>query len=347
MTDSIRFERRAGLGVATLDRPKALNALTLDMIRAFERQLDEWEPDSSVRAVVLRGAGRAFCAGGDVRLVAASRTDPPGAGDYKTELFTEEFRLIRRLHRLAKPWIALTHGITMGGGAGLSVNGSHCVASESAIFAMPEVFIGSFPDVAATRFLRRVPGRMGLYLSLTGGRADASDAIHLELARYFVPQARFEELTEALANTPGAVEPVLARFASDPGPSRLATLRPALDRCFRGRSVEAIVAALRQEPGEWPKEALAAMERASPLSLKLAFRLYEQGAGLDIEGALTLEYRVMMHVLEREDFYQGVRAVLVDKDHKPRWRHRSLEAVSGADVDAHFRPIGERELRFP
>lgn len=346
MTDSIRFERRAGLGIATLDRDKALNALTLDMIRAFHRKLDEWEPDSSVRAVVLRGAGRAFCAGGDVRLVAAARNQPPGPGDYKTDLFTEEFRLIQRLHRFPRPWIALTHGITMGGGAGLSVNGSHSVASESTVVAMPEVFIGSFPDVGGSRFLRRVPGRIGLYLALTGGRADSADAVHLELARYFVQQARFEELVAALANAPGTVEPVLARFCSDAGPSRLATLRPAIDRCFGAGSVEAIVAALRQEQGEWAKEALAAMERASPLSLKLAFRLYERGARLEIEEALRLEFRVMQHVLEGHDFYQGVRAVLVDKDHKPRWQHASLEQVSEADVARHFQSIGNRELKL-
>src|SRR5438477_214565 len=247
VTDSIRFERRAGLGIATLDRDKALNALTLDMIRAFHRKLDEWEPDSSVRAVVLRGAGRAFCAGGDVRLVAAARNQPPGPGDYKTDLFTEEFRLIQRLHRFPRPWIALTHAITMGGGAGLSGNGSQ---------------------------------------------------------------------------------------------------RTAIDRCFGAGSVEAIVAALRQEQGEWAKGGLAAMERASPLSLKLAFRLYERGARLEIEEALRLEFRVMQHVLEGHDFYQGVRAVLVDKDHKPRWQHASLEQVSEADVARHFQSIGNRELKL-
>jgi enoyl-CoA hydratase len=336
----IRFERRGGLGVATLDREKALNALTLDMIRAFHRKLDEWEPDSSLRAVVLRGAGRAFCAGGDVRMVAA------GSEDYKVDLFTEEFRLIQRLHRFPRPWIALTHGITMGGGAGISVNGSHCVASESTVVAMPEVFIGSFPDVGGSRFLRRVPGRIGLYLALTGGRADSADAVHLELARYFVPQARFEELVETLASEPGPAEPILARFSSDPGPSRLATLRPAIDRCFGAGPVEAIVAALRKEPGEWAKEALAAMKRASPLALKIAHRLSERAAGLEIEETLKLEFRVMQHVLEGKDFYEGVRAVLVDKDHKPRWEHASLEEVSEAAVERHFEPIGDRELKF-
>jgi len=340
VSESIRFERRAGLGLATLDREKALNALTLDMIRAFHRKLDEWEPDPSLRAVVLRGAGRAFCAGGDVRMVAA------GSEDYKIDLFAEEFRLIQRIHRFPRPWIALTHGITMGGGAGISVNGSHCVASEGTVVAMPEVFIGSFPDVGGSRFLRRVPGRIGLYMALTGGRADSADAVHLELARYFVSQARFEDLVDALAGAAGPVEPVLARFASDPGPSRLATLRSSIDRCFAAASVEQIAAALRQEPGEWAKEALAAMGRASPLALKIAHRLHERASGLEIEEALKLEFRVMQHVLDGHDFYEGVRAVLVDKDHHPRWQHASLEEVSEADVERHFQPIGDRELRL-
>jgi len=342
----ILFHRRGVLGIATLNRPKALNALTLDMIRAFDRQLTAWEADISVRAILLRGEGRAFCAGGDVRMVHASRHDASGPGDYKTELFRDEFRFMRRLHRFRKPWIALTHGITMGGGAGLSVNGAHCVASETSVFAMPEVFIGSFPDVAATRFLGRAPGRMGIYLSLTGARAGVTDAMYLGFARHFIPQARFDELTDALASGSGEVDVVLARFEADAGKSRLAALRPAIDRCFGQDSVEAIVAALRNEPGEWAKEALAAMERASPLSLKLAFRILQRGRGLQIEDALMLEYRVMMHVLAGDDFYEGVRAVLIDKDQKPRWRFGSLGQVSDVEVERHFEGLGERELRF-
>jgi enoyl-CoA hydratase len=342
----ILFERRDRLGLATLNRPRLLNALTLDMVRALDRQLTEWETDPSVAAVLLRGEGRAFCAGGDIRLVHASRGHPPGPGDYKTDLFTEEFRFMRRIHRLRKPWIALTHGITMGAGAGLSVTGAHCVASESSVFAMPEVFIGSFPDVGATRFLGLAPGKIGLYLALTGGRADAADALYLGLARHFVPQSRFGELTEALANASGDVDIVFARFAAQPGPSRLASLRPAIDRCFGRGSVEEIVAALRNEPGEWSKEALAAMNRASPLSLKLAFEVMRRTKGLDIEGALTLEFRAMMHVMADDDFFEGVRAVLIDKDQKPQWRYKSLTEVTGADVERHFEPLGDRELRF-
>jgi enoyl-CoA hydratase len=342
----ILFEQRGGLGLATLNRPKALNAVTLDMVRALDRQLTAWEADRSVRAVLLQGEGRAFCAGGDVRLVHASRNHPPGPGDYKTELFREEFRLMRRLHRSPKPWLALTHGITMGAGAGLSVNGAHCVASATSVFAMPEVFIGSFPDVGATRFLGCAPGRIGLYLALTGGRANAADALYLGLARHFVPQDRFDALIEALSSEGGSVEAVLARFTADAGTSRLKSLRPAIDRCFGRDSLEGIVNALRDEPGEWAKEALAAMERASPLSLKLAFRVLQRGQGMDLGDVLRLEYRAMMHVIAGDDFYEGVRAVLIDKDQRPRWRYRSLAEVTERELERHFEDLGEGELRF-
>jgi len=340
----ILFELRGRLGLATLNRPKALNAVTLDMVRALDRQVTAWESDPGVGAVVLRGIGRAFCAGGDVRLVHASRRHPPGPGDYKTELFREEFRLMRKIHRFRKPWIALTHGITMGAGAGLSVNGAHCVASETSQFAMPEVFIGSFPDVGATRFLGRLPGSIGIYLALTGARASAADAVALGLARHFVPQARFEELIDALPRDPAPA--ALERFARDPGQSRLLALRPAIDRCFGLGSVEEIVAALRREPAEWAKEALAAMERASPLSLKLALEVLRRAKGLEIERALELEYRAMMHVIAGDDFYEGVRALLIDKEQRPRWRFSSPADVSTAEVERHFEGLCDRELRL-
>ena len=253
---------------------------------------------------------------------------------------------MRHIHRYRKPWIAFTHGITMGGGAGLSANGSNCVASESTVFAMPEVFIGSFPDVAATRFLGRTPGKIGYYMSLTGARVDAADAMHAGLARHFVPRAHFPDLIEALATESADADALLARFSTDPGKSKLAGLRPAIDRCFGQDSVERIVAALRSEPGEWAKEALAAMERASPLSLRLAFEAMKRGKGMEIEDALTLEYRAMMYVIADPDFYEGVRALLIDKDQKPRWRFKSLAEVRDAEVERHFESLGDRELRL-
>jgi enoyl-CoA hydratase len=166
------------------------------------------------------------------------------------------------------------------------------------------------------------------------------------LARYFVPQARFRELTEALATQPADVDAVVARFAVESGKSRLAAKRPAIDRCFGHDTVEAIVSALRKETGEWASQAVTAMQRASPLSLKLALRILRQGAGMEIEDALSLEYRAMMHVIADPDFYEGVRSVLIDKDQKPRWTHPSLADVSEGEVERHFESLGDRELRF-
>ena len=353
-TDEILFDHRGGVALATLNRPEALNAITLGMYRAFEPRLTGWAVDPGVRAVLLQGAGtRAFCAGGDVRLIYQSRLSPSLPGDYKFDLFREEYFFIQKLHRFAKPTIALARGITMGGGAGLSVNGSHCVATETTVFAMPEVFIGSVPDVGATRFLNRCPGFVGHYLALTGGRVGAADALECGLATHFVPEEKIGRVTEALGAVDwreeaefAQVDEVLLRFAGKPGKGVLSALRPAIDRCFGKSSVEEIVAALRQEEGAWAREALAAMQRASPLSLKLTLRQLRVGAGMEIEAALALEFRVIQHLLAGSDFYEGVRAVLVDKDQKPRWRFSSLEQVSEAEVERHFESLGDRELRF-
>ena len=354
MTGEVLFERRGGLALATLNRPQALNAVTLGMFRAMRPQLASWAGDPGVRAVLLQGAGdRAFCAGGDVRAIYDARDRPLSPGDYKFEMFREEYLFIRELFRLAKPRIALARGITMGGGMGLAINGSHCVATGNTVFAMPEIFIGSVPDVGATRFFNRCPGQVGPYLALTGARIGAADAIDCGLATHFVEGHRFAELTAALAAIDwreGAehaqVDAVLAGFAADPGAAALPALRPAIDRCFAKGTVEEIVAALRLEEGAWAREALSAMERASPLSLKLTLRQVRLGAGMEIEEALALEFRLIHHLLLEDGFYEGVRAVLVDKDKKPRWRLASLEEISEAEVDRHFADLGPLELRF-
>src|SRR5262249_44580038 len=245
-TDDILFERRGGLAIAPLNRPRAINAMTLDMYRAFDAQLEAWGRDASVAAVLVRGAGeRGFCAGGDVRAIHAARRRPPGPGDYKTDLYREEYRFIRKVHRLSKPYVALAHGITMGGGVGLSTNGRYRVATETTEVAMPEVFIGSIPDVGATRFFHMCPGRIGTYLALTGRRIGSADAIYCGLLTHYVRQDRLAALTEALAERDA--ETTLDRFAESPGPSKLAALRPAIDRCFGRPSVEAILDALHAE----------------------------------------------------------------------------------------------------
>ena len=353
-TEEILLARQGGLATVTLNRPKALNTLSLAMYRVFDPKLIAWGRDPGVHAVLVRGAGdRAFCAGGDVRAIYDARHDPKGPGDYKADFFREEYCLIQRVHRFPKPYIALVDGITMGGGCGVSINGSHRVATERTIFAMPEVFIGLFPDVGASRFLNLCPGHIGRYLALTGTRVRAADALYCNFATHYVPHDRLAELSAALAAVewqPGAersqMDAVLARFHSDPGEGTLPALRPAIDRCFGGNSVEEIVDALRREPGDWAREALAAVARASPFSLKITFRQLQVGVGMDIEAALALEYRMTQHCMAGHDFFEGIRALLVDKDQKPRWQHASLGDVSAEEVESYFAEIGARELRF-
>jgi enoyl-CoA hydratase len=354
-TEEILFERRGGLAIATLNRPQALNAVNLGMYRAFEPRLAEWAEDPGVRALLLRGAGpRGFCAGGDIRAIYEARGRALVRGEYAFDMFREEYLFIRRLHHFPRPRIALAHGITMGGGAGLSIGGTICVVTETTAMAMPEVFIGSIPDVGATRFFNACPGWIGLYLALTGTRVGAADALHCGFATHHVRSGQLEPLTAALTEIEwhggeerAQVVAVLERFESAPAQGRLPALRPAIDRCFGQRSVEEIVEALRHEPGGWAEEALGAMQRASPLSLKLVFRQMSLGsAEMDIEAALALEFRLIQHLLAGEDFYAGVRSVLVDKTRNPRWRFSSLAEVSEAEVDRHFASLGDRELVF-
>jgi len=357
MTESseILLERRDGLGIVTLNRPRALNTLTLGMYRTLDPKLVAWGRDPEVRAIIVRGAGdRAFCAGGDVRAIYDARHHPKGAGDYKADFFREEYWLIERVHRFPKPYVALMDGVAMGGGMGVSVNGSHRVATERSLCAMPEVHIGLFPDVGATRYLNFCPGKIGMYLALTGARVKAADMLLCGFATHYVRHERIEALVAAMGSVTwrageerAQVDALLAEFRDDPGPAPLAALRPAIDRCFSQPSVQAIHAALGREDGDWARDARVAIDRASPISLAFTFHQMKIGErGVDIEAALALEYRMTQHVMAAHDFYEGIRALLVDKDQNPRWEHRSIAEVGAAEVARYFENLGERELVF-
>jgi len=352
--EDIRIERRGGLGLIALNRPQALNTLSLAMYRIFDPQLVAWGHDPDIHAVAVKGeGGRAFCAGGDVRAIYDARRGAVGDGDYKTDFFREEYSLIARVHRFPKPYVALMDGIVMGGGAGISVNGSHRIVTEKTLFAMPEVHIGLFPDVGASRFLNLCPGRAGLYLALTGKRIGAADCLYCGFATHYVPSARLNELVEAMAAIqfhPGTaraqIDATIARFAAEPGAASLPAIQPEIDRAFAGKSIEAILAALDRERADWAKEARDAMARAAPLSLKITLRQLQLGKGMSVDQALTLEYRLTQHVMAGQDFFEGIRAALVDKDNKPRWQHAAPEDVGEGEVESYFASLGARELKF-
>lgn len=355
-TQDIRFEVAGPLGIVTLDRPKALNALTLPMIRAFDPVLAEWERDPAVRAVVIRGAGdRAFCAGGDVRAVyddGKAMKEGTGDGALTRDFFREEYRLNRRIHRFHKPYVALLDGITMGGGVGLSVHGSHRVATEKTLFAMPETAIGLFPDVGGSWFLPRCPGETGAYVALTGTRLHAADVLYLGIGTHRVPSERLDALVGELAGADwsgearAVVDGVVARHALAPEPAPLAQRREEIDRCFAFDTVEGILEALEAEGTEWAATTLKTLSRMSPSSLKVSLRQIRLGKGLDFDEAMKMEYRLSQACMRGNDFYEGIRALLVDKDKSPKWRPAELAAVGPADVERYFAPSPTGELSF-
>jgi enoyl-CoA hydratase/carnithine racemase len=355
-TDDILFGQRGGVGTVLLNRPQALNAFTLGMYRRFDPALRAWANDPAIRAVLIEGAGdRAFCAGGDVRAVYEAGMGISGDNEFTSVFFAEEYRLLRFLHHYAKPYVAIIDGITMGGGAGVSVNGAYRVATEKTMFAMPETGIGLFPDVGATRFLNLCPGHIGRYLGLTGARLGAADALYCGLATHFVPRARVPALREALTvvaweigREKAQVEALLGQFAADPGVAPIADRRAIIDRCFAGGTIEAILAALDAETEDraWAAETRAILLTKSPISLRITLRQLMLGRGMDLEDALRLEYRMTQHVMAAHDFYEGIRAVLIDKDQKPRWQPATLVEVDGVATESYFASLGSGELTF-
>ena len=338
------IERRGAAGVVVLNRPKALNALTLTMVRPMAAALDAWERDPRVARVVIRGAGdKAFCAGGDIRHL----YDLGRAGDHAEQLafWREEYQLNRRIRTYPKPVVALIDGIVMGGGVGVSINASHRVAGERFVFAMPEVGIGFFPDVGGTFFLPRLAHHAGVYFALTGLRANAGDALSFGLADAFVPSAAFAGLAEQLEGE-ASVEATIARFAQAPPPSALMNEADRLDACFSLDSRDAIQAALAEAERKglaFAGPARAAILDKSPTSQAIALRQMAVGPSIDFDEALRVEYRIVSRVCRGRDFYEGVRALIVDKDNRPRWS----APPSKVEVDAYFAPIGDDELRFP
>ena len=359
-TQEILFGREGAVATITLNRPQALNAFTLGMYRALAPMLRCWQDDPEVHAILIRGAGqRAFCAGGDVRAIYEAGRGISGDRELTAIFFREEYEIIRHIHRFPKPYLALIDGITMGGGAGVSVNGGYRIATERTLLAMPETGIGLVPDVGATRFLNLCPGHIGRYLGLIGVRLGPADVLYCGFATHFVPRERLPALVGELGRIiwrAGAereqVEDLLARFHADPGAPPIASRRAAIDRCFAGETIEAVLGALEAEAAagapdsEWAAETRAGLLTKSPTSLKITLRQLLAGADYDIEGALALEYRLTQHVMAGHDFYEGVRAVVVDKDQKPRWRPATLAEATEPMIDAYFATIGERELRF-
>jgi enoyl-CoA hydratase/carnithine racemase len=303
------------IGILRLNRPRALNALDIEMIRLLAAALGQWRDDPSVHAVVIEGTGeRAFCAGGDIRSI----RDAALAGDTALvrAFFTEEYALNAAIAAYPKPYVALIDGFCMGGGIGVSVHGRIQVASEFAQFAMPETAIALFPDVGATHMLPRLPGELGMYLGLTGTRLTGADAVHAGLATHFVPRARLADLRAALIRDGVAV---VAGFAETLPTFSLAPHCEVINRCFAGGSVEAIMAALAAEDGAFARDTLTVLAQMSPSSLRWSFDIIRAGAARSLAQCLDAELALVLRVTRHPDFAEGVRAMVVDKDRQPKW----------------------------
>jgi enoyl-CoA hydratase len=321
--------RRDGrVGRIRLDRPNALNALTQPMIRAFRAALEAWRDAPEVHAVVVESSSdRAFCAGGDVRAV---RTHVlRGEDEPVAAFFREEYDLNLAIATYPKPIVALIDGICMGGGVGLSVHGTYRVATERAVIAMPETAIGLFPDIGATYILPRLPGRIGRYLGLTGARMRGGDTVHAGLATHFVPHAALAALSEALAKEGVAV---LARHAVTAPAFSLAEYGTAIDRCFDADNTGEILRRLEDERAPWAEDALTAMREASPSALVWTLAILRAGAHSTLPQCLQRELRLVLHAVRCPDFAEGVRAMVIDKDKRPRWSPERVEDVDAAAI---------------
>jgi enoyl-CoA hydratase len=334
------------VGRITLNRPQALHALTTNMCQLITDALVTWIDNPIVQLVMFDHSGeRGFCAGGDIRMLAES-----GAGDGRLarEFFFTEYRMNELLFRYPKPTIAIMDGITMGGGVGIAHPCRYRVATERTTFAMPETGIGLFPDVGGGWYLSRMPDHLGIWLALTGARIKAADCELLGIATDYVESGRIADLKHRVAASPDAVETVLTELEGDAGRPAIGQHQDEIARLFSGDSVEAIVAALKASGTDWARAQLEVLATKSPQTMKVAFRQLQLGAKVaNFAENMAIEYRIGARVVQRPDFIEGVRAVIVEKDNAPKWNPPTLEGVDEALLDAIFAPLPSAEEWSP
>jgi len=343
-------------GVATLNAAAALNALSADMVRLLVPRLRAWAADPAVAGVLLDAAGdKAFCAGGDLRqLYDSIREHGAARNPYAERFFSEEYELDHLIHAYPKPLMAWAHGIVMGGGVGLMAGASHRVVTERTRLAMPEIGIGLFPDVGGSWFLQRMPGRTGLFLALTAAPLNAADAIHCGLADVFVPHDRKAQVFAAIASAAWAGDALqdgatlsrllaAATVGAAPPESLVHGHADVIDTLMAGEDLSAIAMRLRAlRTGEpWLQAAGVAFARGSPTSAALTFALLHRASGMPLADVFRLEYRAAIGCCAHSDFAEGIRAVVIDKDRRPRWNPASLDAVTPELIEDHLRPRGE------
>ena len=342
--DEVLFENRGSIGLITLNRPRALNSLTHAMAVAIYDQLNLWADDESVDAVVVIGEGeKAFCAGGDVVKVSQSYQD--GTDEWRA-FFHDEYLMNIAIEEFPKPYISLVDGITMGGGVGVSIPGDFWVATEKTMFAMPETGLGLIPDVGGGWFLPRIPGEIGMYLALTGARMKAPDLYGFGLATHVVTSEQVPAIIAALSTADiednDDVAEILNGFHSDPADAPLAEHVNAIDDIFSDCSVEAILASLMKNGSEWALKQHKIMMTKSPMSMKVSFEQLRRGARMStFRDNMIMEFRLVCNLVEANDFHEGVRAILIDKDNTPHWSPETLAEITEEDIESFFAPLNE------
>jgi enoyl-CoA hydratase len=330
----LQFETITGTAWAILDRPKALNALSRSMIDGLAAWLSKSLADNNIFCLGIRSAHpTAFSAGGDVRALYAAHQG--GDRALLHSFYWHEYRLNRAIRHCRKPYIAMIDGLVMGGGAGVSINGSHRIAGPNARFAMPETGIGFFPDAGASWFLSRCPGQLGVYLGLTGEVIGPADMLHAGIATHYLPAAIHLTRYSEIAGLP-----------VEAGEAPLAARQGAIDRCFAGDSVETILLALEAENSDWARECARKLHHRAPLALKVTLRQLRIAATLSFDETMVMEYRLARHFMAGHDFFEGVRAAVIDKDRKPRWNPASLEEASDGLVESYFMAADGPDLEF-
>ncbi|KAG9452954.1 hypothetical protein H6P81_005858 [Aristolochia fimbriata] len=358
--DQVLVEEKSFARILTLNRPRQLNAASFQMIEKLLNLFIAYEDDPNVKLLIMKGKGRAFCAGGDVAAVAHVCAE--GQWRLGTEFFRKEYNLNYMISAYKKPQVSFLNGIVMGGGAGLSIHGRFRVATENSVFAMPETALGLFPDVGATYFLSRLPGFFGEYCGLTGARLDGAEMLTCGLATHFVSSERLPLLEEALTKVdvvdPAAVSAIIDQFLAQVSLKEKSACHrmDVIDKCFSKRTVEEILSALKQEAingsDEWLAATIDSMRKASPMSLKISLRAIREGRLQSLDWCLIREYRMLCHILRRakSDFFEGCRAILVDKDRNPKWEPANLEAISEDMVNKFFLKVDDEDwtdLKLP
>lgn len=334
------------IGQILLNRPKALNALSFHMCEVISKQLAQWEIDPKIKAVIIKGTGRAFCAGGDIRHLYNQKKSHPV--EEIIQFFWQEYSMNARLFHFPKPYIAFLDGITMGGGAGISVHGSHQIATEKFIFAMPEATIGFFTDIGAGHFLNRCPHYFGHYLALTSAKINAADARALRIISHTIPEQYLSQVEETIIATAftgdafATVSDILNHFQQPVAETVVWEHRQLIEKCFSQPSVEKISLALNEQNNEFSQHALQQMQQRSPTSLKVIFEYLHRAKNLSFNDLMKMEFDMVQHFLNGHDFDEGIRAALIDKDQQPKWQPSDISKVDEKIVTSYFQPLSKR-----